>query len=80
MSERRACVSCDEIYIGSMTCPACADLTGEPLEQLVELVTEVVNCWEQGQELSPAFYAEALATLEKASPELQKSTPISAQS
>ena len=52
----------------------------ELTEQLVELVTEVVNCWEHGHELSPAFYAEALATLEKAPSELQKSTPNPSQS
>tara|TARA_R100000234_G_scaffold37634_1_gene22269 strand:+ start:2315 stop:2479 length:165 start_codon:yes stop_codon:yes gene_type:complete len=52
----------------------------EITEQLVEIVTEVVNCIEHGHELSPALYAEAVTILEKSTSQLQKSTPDSAQS
>ena len=80
MNDHRACVNCDEVYVGPIICPKCVEATGEPVWELVEIVEEVVRCFEEGHPLSPAIYLEAVGTLEKASLQLKKSTPILAQS
>ena len=80
MDEHRACVNCDEVYVGPIICPTCVEATGEPVWELVDIVKEVVNCFEEGQALSPALYLEAVGTLEKVDLQLKKSTPNLAQS
>ena len=80
MNDHRACVNCDEVYVGPIICPTCVEATGEPVWELVEIVEEVVRCIEEGHALSPALYLEAVGTLEKAHFQLKKSTPILAQS
>ena len=80
MNDHRACVNCDELYTGPIICPTCVEATGEPVSELVEIVEEVVRCFEEGHPLSPALYLEAVGTLEKAHFQLKKSTPILAQS
>ena len=80
MTDHRACVNCDELYHGPIICPTCVEATGEPVCELVDIVKEVVSCFEECEALSPALYLEAVGTLEKVDLQLKKSTPNLAQS